>query len=299
VSIECIAGPVAEPITLHEAKVQLGFGPMQDSDRAAIVDTANLLRPAIAAARAYCENYTSRVLVTQRWLLRLDGFPGSDARYNWHGYPSIALPYPPFQSVDFLKYVDVAGAVQDLPRDTTYGNGGLQYGYQIARGSETQCGYIYSAWARPWPPARMVPSNVMVQFRAGYGGPITVSIAAGSAALTVTGGSLTSFNADDAPLMAGDTGLSISIPAAGADGETLVTHIASVDPATGQATLADAAVTAVSRVQGWAGKPVPQEFITAIKLMTEYYYGEKQGVLNEDLQTAAERELRAYRNLVS
>jgi hypothetical protein len=139
----------------------------------------------------------------------------------------------------------------------------------------------------------------MVQFRAGYGGPITVSIAAGSAALTVTGGSLTSFNADDAPLMAGDTGLSISIPAAGADGETLVTHIASVDPATGQATLADAAVTAVSRVQGWVGKPIPEEFRNAIKLMTEYYYGVKQSELNEDLKTAAEAELAAYRNFVS
>jgi hypothetical protein len=31
-SVAIIAGPVAEPITLNDLKLQLGFGPMQDND---------------------------------------------------------------------------------------------------------------------------------------------------------------------------------------------------------------------------------------------------------------------------
>lgn len=294
-----ITEPVAEPITLHDAKIQLGFGPMQDSDRAAAQILNDRIRGKIVAARKYCENYTSRVLVTQTWLLRLNSFTDTDWSYNWHGYPAIALPKPPFQSVDFLKYVDSAGSVQDLPLDVSYGNSGLQYGYQLARGSETQPAYLYSGWARPWPPVRMVPSNVMVKFRCGYGGPITASMTEGSALLTVTGGAPPRFNYDDAPLMAGDTGLPISVHGAGANGATLETSIASVDAITGQATLADAASTTVASASGWAGKRVPEEFCNAIKLMTEFYYGETQGRLNIDLKEAAEDEIGGYRNFVS
>jgi hypothetical protein len=289
-----IAPPIAEPVSLAEIKLQLGFGPVEDSSREASSILSDKLRPFLLSARRECESYARRVFITQRWLLRMDGFPGSDMRYNWRGYPTITLPKPPFQSIDFVKYVDTFGAVQDLPLDTTYGNSAPQYGYQLLRGSETAPGRIYSSWARPWPPTRMVPSNVMVQFRCGYGQPIVATIAQGSRALSVDGG--ITFNPDDAPLMTGDTGLPISIPGAGAGGAMLNTCIASVD-LSGNATLKDVAATAVTKASGWAGRPVPEEIRTAIKLSAEAYYND--GSQGGALPIAASRLLDYYRNLVA
>jgi hypothetical protein len=291
---ELIAGPVSEPVTLADIKLQLGFGPNEDSTRESSSILNDKLRPFLLAARRECESYARRVFITQRWLLRMDGFPGSDWRYNWPGYPVIPLGKPPLQSIEWVKYVDTFGQVQDLPRDTTYGNDAPQYGYQLWRGSETALGHIYSSWARPWPPTRMVPSNVMIQFRCGYGQPIVCSMTEGSAVLAVAGG--IKFNPDDAPLMTGETGLPISVPGAGAAGATLNTFIASVD-VSGNATLKDTATTAVTNVAGWAGTPVPEEIRNAIKLTVEAYYD--QGSQGGDLPVAARRQLDYYRNVVA
>jgi hypothetical protein len=300
--IVLIAPPVAEPVTLSDVKLQLGFGPMQDSDRAAAQILDQELRAYIVAARQDCENWCRRVFVTQTWLLRLSGFPGADSKYNWNGYPTITLPMPPLQSVDELIYVDTFGAVQTLLQDTSYGNTSPQYGYQLARGSDTGLGRIYSSWARPWPPTRMVPSNVMVQFRCGYGGPITVSMTAGSALLTVSAGAPLTFNFDDAPLMAGDTGTRILVPGAGpvvgGIAQPLDTFIASVNPVNGQATLAAAATTAVTNVPGWAGQPVPAVLTTAIKMQVEHYY-ENGGGSDCELPRVVESLLGPYRNFVA
>jgi hypothetical protein len=286
-----IAPPLSEPVTLAEVKLQLGFGPIEDQTRESESILSNKLRPFILAARRECESYCRRAFITQRWLQRMDGWPGKNARYNWNGYPAAALEKPPFQSIDFMKYVDVAGQVQDLPLDTTYGNGSPQYGYQLWRGSETAKALIYSSWSRPWPPVRMVPSNVMVQFRCGYGQPITCSMTNGSAALAVAGG--ITFNADDAPLLTGDTGLRIKVSGAGADGGDLNTFIAAVDPVTGAATLKDQAQADVTSVAGWAGDPVPEEIRNAIKLLVEdYYNGGSQG---GELPDVVKRNLGYYR----
>jgi hypothetical protein len=289
-----ITPPASEPVTLAEVKLQLGFGPVEDSTREASAILSEKLRPFILAARRECESYCRRVFITQRWLLRRDGFPGGDFAYNGHGYAEILLPKPPFQSIDFFKYVDTAGAVQSLTLDTTYGNGSLQYGYQLRRGTLTQPARVMPSWARPWPPSRMVPSNVMIQFRCGYGQPIVCSMTQGSAALTISGG--ITFNPDDAPLMAGDTGLPISVQGAGANGGVLNTFIASVD-GSGHATLKDVAVATVANVAGWAGQPVPEEIRNAIKLTIEAYYN--QGSDGGELPLAARRQLEYYRNLVA
>jgi len=187
-SIALITPPAAEPITLAEAKLQLGFGPMQDSDRAASQILNDKLRAFIIAARQDCENYTASVYVTQRWLLQLDSFPGIDTRYDKDGSPAITLPKIPFQSLDWFKYVDTSGTVQTLARDTTYGVAAAQYGYEVNNGSETQATRLCHPWARPWPPARMVSNAISIQFRCGFGGPLTVSMTSGSAQLTVANG---------------------------------------------------------------------------------------------------------------
>lgn len=287
-----IAAPASEPVTLAEMKLQLGFGPVEGSTRESEAILNEKLRRFILSARREAESFTRRVFITQRWLLRLFGFPGKDWRYNWNGYPAIPLATPPFQSVDFVKYVDTFGAVQDLPLDTTYGNSAPQYGYQLYRGSEVAPAVIYSSWARPWPPTRMVPSNVMIQFRCGYGQPIVASMTASSAALSCN----MTFNPDDAPLMTGDTGLPISIPGAGASGATLNTFIDSVDQ-NGNATLKDAAQATVANVTGWAGQPVPEEIRNAIKLIAEAYYN--QGAEGGEMPCAAARMLGYYRNLTA
>ena len=56
-SIALIAGPVAEPVTLNDVKLQLGFGPMQDSDRAASQILNEKLRAYIVAARRWAEGW--------------------------------------------------------------------------------------------------------------------------------------------------------------------------------------------------------------------------------------------------
>jgi len=293
-SISLITAPVAEPISLSDAKLQLGFGPMQDSDRAASQILNDLLRAFIVSARQACENYTRSVYITQRWLLQLDSFPGVDPRYDEDGNPCIVLPKPPFQSLDWFKYVDTSGTVQTLLRDTTYGVGAAQYGYQVNNGSETQPTQLGHPWARPWPPARRVSQAVNIQFRCGFGGPLTVSMTSGSALLTVANG--ITFNPDDAPLMVGDTGLPLSIPGAGAAGATLNTFIASVD-GSGNATLATAAATSVAGVTAWAGDPIPAVITAAIKLTVQEFYN--KGSDAEGVPPVAIALLDPYRNLVA
>jgi hypothetical protein len=181
-----------------------------------------------------------------------------------------------------------------LVRDTTYGVAAAQYGYEVNSGSETQATRLCHPWARPWPPARLVSNAISIQFRCGFGGPITVSMTNGSALLTVANG--VTFNPDDAPLMVGDTGLAISIPGAGAGGTVLNTAIASVD-GSGRATLATAAAVAVSNVIAWAGDAIPAVITTAIKLTVEEFYNKGNEACG--LPPAAIRLLEPYRNMVA
>lgn len=299
-SISLVAAPYAEPVTLSEAKLQLGFGPMQDSDRAASQILDDKLRRFIIAARRDCENWCNRAFMTQTWTLRRDSFPGHNLRYEWNGYPEIRMPKPPLQSICSFQYIDVSGMAQMLTQDTTYGvnPANPQYGYQLDRGDEVRYGRLLPPFARPWPPTRMVPANVIVQFRCGYGGPITCSMTAGSAVLIVSGGAPLSFNPDDAPRLPGETGLPIMVPGAGANGGPLNTFIASVNPANGQATLAQAASATVVNVAGWAGWPVPEEILAAIKMTVEFYY-EHGGCEDVPLPRVVENLLDPYRNLVS
>jgi hypothetical protein len=303
-SLAIIQRPLYEPISLNDARLQLGLGPIEFSTRESEAIYANKLRPFISAARYACEAHTRRAFITQAWVARLDTFPGHELRYEWNGYPQINIPNPPFQSVISLQYIDVAGNLQVLTQDTTYGTNPLnpEYGYQLERGSDSEPARVLPPFARPWPPTRMVPSNVMLKFRCGFGGPITVSIAADSALLTVNGGYPTSFNFDDAPLLPTETGLPISIPGAGPAvnevPQTLDTFIASVNPANGQATLATAATTSVSNVQAWAGLRVPEDIVTAIKFTVEHFYD--KGCDGEDnLPSLAKGLLRPWRNFVS
>jgi hypothetical protein len=293
--IVLIKPPAGEPVTPVQMMTQLGMGPVSDQTLAPVL--ASQLTNYISTARRDCENYTRRAFLTQTWLLRKDSFPGHNLRYEWNGYPEIELPKPPVQSISFFKYVDVSGTVQALTVDTTYGANPAnpEYGYQFVRGSETQSGRLIPPFARPWPPTRMVPGNVIIQFRAGYGGPLSFSISANSAIPSVGGGFI--FNPDDAPLLVGDTGTSVCIPGAGPDGSVLDTFVASVD-GSGNATLATPATTAVNNVSGWLGAHIPFEIVQAIMFLAQFYY-EQGSVVDQPLPRVVTNLLDPYRNEVA
>lgn len=286
--LRLITAPAAEPVTLGAFKLLLDIPPTDNS-------RDSLLSTFLVAAREDCEKFTRTRYITQHWLLRMDSLPSISGRYDRNGFGQFALPFPPFQSIDWFKYVDTAGVVQTLIRDASYGVdlSAPFYTYQLTPGGGIQPAWLTPPWARPWPPERLVPANTSVQFRCGYGGPVTVSTTASSAALT----SSFIFNADDAPAITGDTGTKISIPGAGASGAALVTNIASVD-GSGHATLAAAAGTSVSNAQAWLGHQVPQSIQVAIQFLAQFFF-EQGAVVDQALPRVVERLLLPYRNLVS
>ena len=174
--------------------------------------------------------------------------------------------------------------MQALTVDTSYGTSpNEEYGYQLVKGSDTMPATVMPPFARPWPPTRMVPSNVQMQFKCGYGGPVTVSMTIGSAILS------------GPVFLPGDVGQAISIPAAGASGAPLLTTILSVD-VNGQAALNASAVANVANVIAWAGQQVPSPITQAMKLLVEYYYGSCR---EPKLQAAAYDLMKYYRNLIA
>jgi uncharacterized phiE125 gp8 family phage protein len=158
-----ITPPAFEPVTLAQLKSHAKiFTTAEDSYISTVI---------IPAARQAVEDELHKVLITQTWLLKRDGFPGFDPKYETQGYPTILIPKPPFQAIDFFTYVDVAGVTQTLtqcnPDGTTTDDN--YYGYQLDPGSETQPARLIPPWARPWPPSRRLPMSVQVQFDCGYG----------------------------------------------------------------------------------------------------------------------------------
>lgn len=286
--LDLITPPVAEPITLAEAKLQLGFSPMEDYDPVKGLILSTTLRPLIAAARQAIENDLRRPLLTQVWRLRLDGWPKMDLHYENHRFRQIIVPQPPLQSIVSLQYIDTSGNVQTMPVDDSYGNdvSAGQYRYQLIPSGDTQPARIAPAWATPWPPVRWLPGAVMLLFKCGYGGPITVSMTASSAALTTA----TVFNP-------GDVGQAISVLGAGASGAPLNTTIAAVD-GSGHATLAAPAAVTVTSVTAWAGVPIPGPILSAIKFHVQFIY-ENGGIKDAPLPRVVQALINPYRNMVA
>jgi len=118
--LEQITVPVAEPVTLDEAKSQLH----EDlENRHADIDNF------IKAAREETEKITERRWITQQWRIYFDSFYSRG--YNYHdrlpvywpfgvdsfGSGSSGLELPqvaPVQTVDSVKYIDENGTLQTL-----------------------------------------------------------------------------------------------------------------------------------------------------------------------------------------
>lgn len=133
-----VTPPTVEPISLADVKTHL---------RIAADDTSqdDVLNQIIPDARAYAEQYTQRALATQTIEVTQDAF--ADV---------IELPYPPIQSIEFVKYIDSAGEEQDL---------GAEYYTLNAYAEPPQ---LVQPWDVAWPLARAVPNAVRIRYVAGY-----------------------------------------------------------------------------------------------------------------------------------
>jgi uncharacterized phiE125 gp8 family phage protein len=139
--------PAIEPITLADLKNDIKV----DSD---LEFDDLLIGSLLTAARKWVENTARRALVTQSWALWLDDWPADD----W-----IAVPRPPIQSVDSIKYYDNSDNEYTLSSSV----------YQVDTISEP--GRVVLRSGQAWPSSiELRPANaVAVNFTAGYGGDET------------------------------------------------------------------------------------------------------------------------------
>ena len=136
--IEVLDEPVAEPVSLQEAKVFL---------RVVSADEDALVGALVAAARRQIELATGYALVEQTRRLVLDGFPP--------GGSPIPLPMPPLVSVTEIEYVDANGAPQVVSVDD----------YRVI--PDGTPGLIVPTVA--WPEAASHDASVRVTFTCGFG----------------------------------------------------------------------------------------------------------------------------------
>lgn len=135
-----ITPPAAEPVTLADAKTHLRVDHSAD-------DT--LIESLIVAARQHVENVTWRALVTQTWEISLAAWPVGGR---------IELPFPPLQSVTWVKITDDAGAVTTVDSGLYVVDTYATPGAVLPRAGES------------WPSFRPAAVNpIVVRYAAGYG----------------------------------------------------------------------------------------------------------------------------------
>jgi len=152
--MQLITPPAAEPVSLAEAKLHLRVD--FDEDDA-------LIQALISAARQAAEMLTQRQLVTARWRMVLDSFPGpslmgvpSGQTFTLPGH-AILLTKSPVTSVVEIRYLDMAGIWQVMPAAN----------YTVDNACEPA--RITPVFGQIWPVALPQIGAVSVTFDAGYG----------------------------------------------------------------------------------------------------------------------------------
>lgn len=129
--------PVAEPVTLAEAKAHCHID---------VSDEDDLVEALITAAREHAEDYCRRSFVRRTLEMRLDCFPAV-----------IRLPRGPVSSVTHVKYTDSGGSLATMDADD----------YQADLYS--QPARILPAFGATWPVTKPGTVNsVLVEYVAGY-----------------------------------------------------------------------------------------------------------------------------------
>jgi uncharacterized phiE125 gp8 family phage protein len=152
--LQLVTPPAEEPVSLAEAKQHLRVDGGDDD---------LLIGSLIPAARQAAETKTGRQLITARWKLVLDAFPGpslmqsaTGASFSLPGH-AILLAKCPVQSVVSIEYMDMNGATQVMPADDYV----LDVACEPAR--------ITPVFGKTWPPTLPQMGAVSVTFDAGYG----------------------------------------------------------------------------------------------------------------------------------
>ena len=152
--LQIVTPPAGEPVSLAEAKLHLRV----DRD-----DDDLLIGSLITAARQAAETLTGRQLITARWRLVLDAFPGpsfiqaaSGASFSLPAH-AILLAKCPVQSVVSIEYLDMNGAIQGMPASDYV----LDAACEPAR--------LTPGFGKTWPSTLPQIRAVTVTFDAGYG----------------------------------------------------------------------------------------------------------------------------------
>lgn len=131
------------PVSVAEAKAHLR---VEHSEEDTLIE--NLIK-AVTVRIDGRYGWLRRALINQTWELYLPWFPVSRC---------IALPMPPLQSVDSVKYRDQSDVEQTFSSDS----------YQVVK--TTDEGYIYLKTGESWPGGTYErPDAVTIRFVAGYG----------------------------------------------------------------------------------------------------------------------------------
>lgn len=152
--MQLITPPAGEPVSLAEAKLHL---------RVDFDDDDSLIQVLISAARQAAETLTNRQLVTARWRMVLDSFPGpslmgvpAGQTFTLPGH-AVLLPKSPVASVVEIRYLDMAGVWQVMPA----ANYTVDCACEPAR--------ITPVFGQIWPISLPQIGAVSVIFDAGYG----------------------------------------------------------------------------------------------------------------------------------
>jgi uncharacterized phiE125 gp8 family phage protein len=133
-----LTGPLAEPITLTDAKAHL---------RVDLSDDDVLITRLIAAAREWVEAQTGRALMTQSWRLSTNTWPGTD---------SVGLVRPPVQAVTAVRTISAAGDATIWAAEN----------YALSQGTEPQRLLRLSGG---WPEPGRADSGIEIDLTCGYG----------------------------------------------------------------------------------------------------------------------------------
>lgn len=154
-----VTPPAEEPVSLAEAKLHL---------RVDFAEDDALITALITAARQAAETITGRQLVTARWKMTLDSFPGPALTSIYAGQAfslpghAILLHKCPVQSIVSIQYLDTAGVLQTVPSSTYT--------------SDLSCepARLTPVFGQIWPISLPQIAAVSVTFDAGYGAGATV-----------------------------------------------------------------------------------------------------------------------------
>ena len=154
-----VTPPAEEPVSLAEAKLHL---------RVDFTDDDALITALISAARQAAETITGRQIVTARWKLVLDSFPGpslmgvpAGQTFSLPGH-AILLHKCPVQSIVSIQYLDMTGSLQTLASNSYTAD----FACEPAR--------ITPVFGQIWPICLPQIGAVSVTFDAGYGAATTV-----------------------------------------------------------------------------------------------------------------------------